>query len=107
MNEPTPHKRGPEAINKEDLETLFDFPCDFPIKAIGKVDGADDRRFLDLVINCVRRHAPDLDPDRVTTRSGSKGNYLAVTVTIVATSRRQLDAIYMDLSADPDVLMAL
>lgn len=107
MNEPTPENRSADAINKEDLETLFDFPCDFPVKAIGRAEGSDDHRFRDLVVDSIRQHAPELDETAVTTRPGSKGNYLAVTVTIRATSRRQLDAIYQDLSAHPDVIMAL
>ena len=87
----------------ENLETLFDFPCEFPIKAIGK----DQDEFRALVVDIVRKHAPELDDDAVTTRPGSKGNYLAVTVTIEAVSRAQLDAIYHELSAHPAVIMAL
>lgn len=87
----------------EKLETLFDFPCEFPIKAIGK--GQDE--FRELVVDIVRRHAPEFGEAAVTTRPGSKGNYLAVTVTIEAVSRAQLDAIYHELSAHPDVIMAL
>ena len=84
-------------------QTLFEFPCSFPIKAIGRDDGG----FESLVIELVTAHVPGLDAGCVTTRPGSKGNYLAVTVTIEATSRAQLDAIYQVLSDHPDVIMAL
>lgn len=87
----------------ENLETLFDFPCEFPIKAIGR----DDGQFRSLVVEIIRKHVDELDQDAVTTRPGSKGNYLAVTVTIEATSRAQLDDIYRELSARAEVLMAL
>lgn len=94
------HKADPEGI---DPDSLFEFPCDFPIKAIGR----DNGEFRALVISLVQRHTQPLDETAITTRPGSKGNYLAVTVTITATSRAQLDAIYTDLSGHPDVIMAL
>jgi putative lipoic acid-binding regulatory protein len=87
----------------EHLETIFDFPCEFPIKAIGK----DEDEFRQLVVDIVRKHAPELTEDAITTRPGSKGTYLAVTTTIEAVSRAQLDAIYHELSAHPAVIMAL
>jgi putative lipoic acid-binding regulatory protein len=40
-------------------------------------------------------------------RASSGGNYLSVTCTIVATSKPQLDAIYMDFTAHPMVKVAL
>jgi putative lipoic acid-binding regulatory protein len=100
MTKELPEKTTPIA---ENLETLFEFPCDFPIKAIGK-DQGDFRR---LIVDIVRKHAPEFGEDAVTTRPGNKGNYLAVTVTIEATSKAQLDAIYHELSAHPEVIMAL
>ena len=90
--------RAPEA-----LETLFEFPCQFPIKAIGRDDGS----FRALVIELIGHHVSDIDHDAITTRPGSNGNYLAVTVTIEASSKAQLDAIYRDLSGHSDVIMAL
>ena len=42
-----------------------------------------------------------------TTRPSGAGNYLAVTVTFIAQSQEQLDAIYMELTAQPRVKMLL
>ncbi|MCF7988300.1 MAG: DUF493 domain-containing protein [Methylovulum sp.] len=84
-------------------DTLFEFPCQFPVKAMGKMDVELDI----LVIDIIRRHAPDLDHQAVKTRPSKDGRYLAVTVTIEATSKKQLDAIYQDLSDHPLVLVAL
>jgi putative lipoic acid-binding regulatory protein len=86
-----------------DTESPLTFPCRFPIKAIGR--SAND--FDALVVGIVRRHVDDLPEGAVTTRPGRGGNYLAVTVTIEAQSRAQLDAIYRELSGHPDVLVAL
>jgi hypothetical protein len=40
-------------------------------------------------------------------RPSKAGTYLSLTITIVAQSREQLDAIYQELSSHPLVLMAL
>ena len=84
-------------------DTLLEFPCDFPIKIMGK---AEDE-FAQVVLSIVTRHAPDFDAARMEMRASSGGNYLSVTCTIVAQSKPQLDAIYMDLTAHPLVKVAL
>ncbi|MBN2885502.1 MAG: DUF493 domain-containing protein [Chromatiaceae bacterium] len=84
-------------------ETLFDFPCRFPIKVMGRAE--DD--FAALVVEIISRHAPDLDPAVVTTRPSHGGKWLAVTLIIEARDKSQLDAIYRDLSAHERVVWAL
>jgi len=84
-------------------EGLLEFPCDFPIKAMG-LQGDD---FDLLVVQMVRRHVPDLAEGAVSVRTSTKGKYLSVTVTVRASSQAQLDAIYLDLSAHERVLVAL
>lgn len=84
-------------------ETLLEFPCQFPIKAFGK---AGDE-FEIAVLEIFRKHVPDLAENAIKQRPSGKGNYLAITVTINATSKEQLDAIYMDLSACKHVAMSL
>jgi hypothetical protein len=84
-------------------DSLFEFPCEFPIKAMG----AAEPGFDELVVQIVRRHAPDLAEGAVSTRLSRGGRYLAVTVTVTARSREQLDAIYRALTDHEKVLMAL
>lgn len=79
------------------------FPCQFPIKALGP----SGEGFRELVTDIVRRHAPDLDEASISVRSSRAGSYLAVTLVICATSRHQLDAIYHDLDAHERVTMTL
>ncbi|WP_426992653.1 YbeD family protein [Methylomonas sp. CM2] len=86
-----------------EADSLLEFPCQFAIKAMGK--SRDD--FDAIVVEIVRRHVEDIREGAVTSRPSKGGNYTAVTVVIEATSRSQLDAIYLDLTACPDVLMAL
>ncbi len=93
-------------------ETLLEFPCQFPIKAMGKtsVPAHPQSTYLEfdlLVVEIIRRHVSDLHEGAVTTRPSKDGTYLAVTVTVEASSKQQLDAIYQDLSDHPHVLMAL
>ncbi|MEN9479726.1 MAG: hypothetical protein RLZZ298_1121 [Pseudomonadota bacterium] len=84
-------------------DTLLEFPCDFPIKIMGKAEDT----FAEVMLSIVTKHAPDFDATRMELRASSGGNYLSVTCTIVATSKPQLDAIYMDLTAHPMVKVAL
>lgn len=84
-------------------ETHFEFPCEFPVKAMGKNNIELDM----IIVEIVRRHAPDISEAAVKTRPSKDGNYLAVTVSIVAHSKKQLDAIYQDLTDHPAVLVAI
>ena len=79
----------------------LEFPCTFPIKAIGK---ATDE-FETIVTDIIRRHVSELTD--LTTHSSNGGKYLAVTATFIATSREQLDAIYRELSSNELVVMLL
>jgi putative lipoic acid-binding regulatory protein len=81
----------------------FEFPCSFPLKAIGR--GGED--FEELVVEIVRRHVPDLDDEAVSTRSSERGKYLSVTVTFIAQSQAQLEALYQELSDHDRVLVVL
>ena len=84
-------------------ESAIEFPCDFPIKAMGHARG----NFELTVLEIVRRHAPDLTEAAFKSRSSRNGKYLSVTITVRAQSKQQLDAIYMDLTACEHVLMAI
>ncbi|NJN47017.1 MAG: DUF493 domain-containing protein [Candidatus Competibacteraceae bacterium] len=84
-------------------DSLLQFPCEFPIKAMGRSD--DD--FPPLIAAIVSRHAPDWDSNRLSIQSSRNGRFQSVTATIQAQSREQLDAIYHDLSAHKQVMVAL
>ncbi len=84
-------------------ESLLRFPCEFPIKAMGRAE--DD--FDALVVALIRQFSPDLMEGAVRTRASKEGRYVSVTVTIQAQSREQLDNIYLALTAEKRVLMAL
>src|SRR5688500_17447293 len=79
------------------------FPCDFPIKVMGR----KQPRFVQSVTGIVRKHAPDFDAATVEMRPSRQGTYLSVTCVMRATSREQLDALYQELCDHPDVVMVL
>jgi len=76
-------------------ESPLKFPCEFPIKAMGKACPELEIAVMEIM----NRHVPDLGEGAVRMRESSKGNYISITVTITARSRDQLDAIYMELSS--------
>jgi putative lipoic acid-binding regulatory protein len=83
--------------------SLLEFPCRFPIKAMGR-QSAD---FEPLVTRIVCTHA-ELWPDEPVRSVQSKaGNFVSVTAVIEARSKRQLDLIYQALTDCEQVLMAL
>jgi uncharacterized protein len=86
-----------------DTMDVFQFPCDFPLKAMGHNTDA----FEVLVISIVRRHVPDLADHAVSRRLSANGKYRSVTATFTAYSREQLDALYAELSGHEQVLMLL
>ncbi len=88
---------------RSDNESLLTFPCHFPIKVMGK----NQPGFEATVVMLVQRHAADFDAASVETRLSKGDRYLALTLTVHAKSRAQLDAIYHDLTACDDVVMAL
>lgn len=81
----------------------LEFPCEFPIKVMGRQDSGIEA----LTRAIVEQHTGPLADSSVRLRTSTDGNFLAVTFDITATSREQLDAIYRALSACKAVLMAL
>lgn len=86
-----------------DHETLLEFPCRFPIKAMGR-NGGD---FESVVTEIVLRHASLYPGDEIRLQPSAERNFLSVTVTIEALSKEQLDRIYQDLTDCEQILMAL
>ena len=83
--------------------SLIEYPSEFPIKVMGaQVDG-----FVEAIVAVARRHDPVFDESKLALRPSRAGNYLGITVTVTATSRAQLDALYNELSSHPMVKVVL
>ncbi|NOQ13194.1 MAG: DUF493 family protein [Methyloprofundus sp.] len=84
-------------------ESPFEFPCQFPIKAMG-------RNIADLdaiIVEIIRRHVDNLSENAVRTRESKGAKFISITVEIEAQNKAQLDAIYTDLNACPHIVMTL
>ena len=79
------------------------FPMRFPIKVMGK----NEDGFVHAITEIARRFDPTFDAATVELRESSGGNYLSVTVTVLATSREQLDGISRAITSHPKVKWAL
>lgn len=77
----------------EDKFDLWKFPCDFMFKAMAFAD----RQAEDEIISVINQFVPG---DYIPKLNLSKnGTYVAVSVTFTATSKEQLDEIYLAVNA--------
>lgn len=78
-------------------QSAIEYPQDFPIKVMG----LHSTELVEAVRDIAARHDPDFRHETIELRESREGKYLSVTITIRATSRTQLDAIYRELTAHP------
>jgi len=83
--------------------SLLEFPCRFPVKAMGR-QSAD---FESIVSDIVSRHANLWSQEPIRSTPSKAGNFVSVTAVVDAQSKAQIDAIYQDLTDCEQVLMAL
>jgi putative lipoic acid-binding regulatory protein len=84
-------------------ESLLKFPCPFPIKMMGR----DTAEFRATARKLVERHTGPINDEAINEALSRKGNFVSITITVIALSQDQLDDIYRDVSSHEDVLMAL
>jgi hypothetical protein len=87
----------------EPTPSLIQYPSDFPIKIMGPMQDAFAQTMVDLIV----QHDPTFHAGKMEMRASAKGNYLALTVTVLATSRAQLDDLYRALSSHPMVKVVI
>ena len=84
-------------LTPEGRESLIEFPSAFPIKVVGSnADG-----FVHAMTHIAKQFDPTFDATTIELRESGGGKYLGVTITVQATSREQLDALYQALSTHP------
>ena len=86
-----------------DNTSLMQFPCDFPIKIIGK----NSPQFLEEISNIIRKHFPNVVDEAICSQASQQNNYLAITATVLALDQITLDALYFELTSHPDIKMVL
>ncbi len=80
-------------------QTGLEFPCDFPIKMMGR----DTPEFRATARALVEVRAGAVADSAVQAAVSRNGRFVSVTVTITATSQQQLDDIYRDASSHDDM----
>jgi len=91
-----------QIIDSESPTPDLIFPCEYPVKVIGR----DEDDFFQFVVELVSRHIPGLSADRFSTHHSSGGKYMTVSVTFIADNRLQVDALYKELGEHPRVRVA-
>lgn len=86
-----------------DKETLIEFPCNFPIKIIGKKTS----NFATEIIEITRKHFPDTADKDIVYQESQQGNYQSLTITVYTHNKASLDALYLDLTKHSDIKMVL
>jgi len=81
----------------------IEFPCDYPIKVLGR----RSENFRGIILEVFERHAPGFDQETITVRDSARGTFTAVTITITATGKEQLQALHQDLMATGHVQMVI
>jgi putative lipoic acid-binding regulatory protein len=83
--------------------SLIEYPSLFPIKVMG----ANEAGFEQAMVEIALRFDPGYDPASLQVRPSRGGKYLGLTLSVTATSREQLDALYRALSSHPLVKVVL
>src|SRR5690606_27576814 len=78
--------RSEQAMASKPQSPPRELPRRVPIKVMGRTNSA----LVQQVEELVRRHAPALRPEDVTARASASRTYVAITLTIPATSKEQL-----------------
>ena len=95
-------------LNEAPGATFIEFPCAFTIKTFGKSTPEYATLYYGAVLEIIKKHITEpLKEDAVKQRYSKDKNYLALSITIQAQSKQQLDDIYQDLTKEPLVIMAL
>ena len=92
-----------QSLHDESLTTLIEFPTEFPIKVMGK----NSTDFRALVLKVVNEQIPSEKLLRVDEQLSSNEKYLSFTIVAIFEDQESIDKVYLALTADPLVLMAL
>jgi hypothetical protein len=84
-------------------QSLIEYPSAFPIKVMG----LDAEGFAEAMVAIVLQFDAGYDRNTLQVRPSKGGKYLGLTLTVTATSREQLDALYCALSSHPMVKVVL
>jgi putative lipoic acid-binding regulatory protein len=83
--------------------SLLDFPCELPVKVLGRNDAV----FRQAAWRIVRNHYAEIGESHVSEQQSRQNSYLSLTFIVHAQSRDEIDALYRELSASAEVMLVL
>ncbi|WP_160154292.1 YbeD family protein [Microbulbifer sp. ALW1] len=90
--------------DSEQQPPKIEFPCeDYMVKVLRNAD----EQLHQLVLEVMRRHAPDLDESKMKHKPSRNGKFTSVTFFIIATGEPQLQALTEELVALDGVHMVI
>lgn len=84
-------------------EPLLKFPCEIPVKVLGR----NDSEFRAAAWSIVQRHYAEVDDGRVSEQQSRNSAYLSLTFVVPAQSRQEVDALFRELTASDDIMVVL
>lgn len=90
-------------MSQQQLETLFEFPCQFPIKVMA----AKEADLKAIVTESLKQAGVSTEGIKFDVRESQSGTYLSLTATFEATSKKKLDELYQALTGHPEVKIVL
>lgn len=82
---------------------MYDFPCEYPIKAIGLANS----EFESVVFEIVQKHVDAIHDHQISRKKSRHEKYVSITVSIMAESRLQLENLYRELKSHELVIVVL
>jgi len=84
-------------------DSLIEYPCHFPIKVMGK----STPEFKPKVLEIGLKHDSSLNAEQISERASKNNKYISLTLNVWAVDRKQLDALYEELTSCEMILWVL
>lgn len=84
-------------------EALWEFPCQYPIKIMGLAN----EPMTQIVTDIVCRHVAEFDSATLELRASSGGKYVSITASLYIERKEQINGLYADLAACPQIKFVL
>ena len=84
-------------------ESLWEFPCNVNVKAMGLSHHPVKQIMLDLAL----QHCEAVDQSSLQVKPSRTGKYHSVTLTVTAKDRSQIEQLYLDLAAKEEIVWTL
>lgn len=84
-------------------EHLWDFPCVHDLKVMG----LSQHPIEDIVKEVISRHAPDYDPNSLSSKASRSGKYTSITVSVPFTHKEQVEAVFLEFHQREEIALTL